>query len=680
MALWSGLERRSGDAFQDCVHARYGGIVRSIKWSLVIAAVCAGAACERADAAQRSDENALTSAEDAFGTTVGGETIGLYSPTSARGFSPVRAGNLRLDGLFFDVRGGGGGGGGQVRLSQRLVGQATIRVGLSAQSYPFPAPTGIADYTIRVPGDEFALSTVFRGGYPEVEALELDSQIPVSESFSLGVGFGVDHTMTDFAVTNYTLDGAVVGRWNIGDTIQVIPFYSRTRQLGNEWGPFLFAAGSDLPPKYDRSLSLAPEWTDYDNDDANFGSIVRANWNEWNLAIGAFRSISWRRGGSSYQINYRAIQPNGDADIWAVKSSGMVNPNESSSGEIRLTRAHVEGDRRHTFYLNARAKRIQNGFGGNVSQRIGSGNILLPPDFPAPDFPDNPRGREYVRQYSGGVSYQLLWKDVGELSAGVQRTRYTRFTTIVNPTPAETTYEWLYNGTLAAYLTPRLVLYSGYTRGLEDSPRAPPFAVNNGASAAASKTEQIDGGVRYAVMPGLTLVGGVFEVKKPFFELDRTGFFGELGKVRHRGVEMSLSGTLAPGLTVVTGLVGLKARLSGPLVDTGVMGAIPPATIPLTGIFTMQYGPQSWNGFSVDGRVTYNDSYMGNVENSFKSAAVTTVDLGARYRFRLAGNPALLRFQVQNLFDVWEWQVQGTQRELRATPRRKVTLQLTVDY
>jgi hypothetical protein len=56
------------------------------------------------------------------------------------------------------------------------------------------------------------------------------------------------------------------------------------------------------------------------------------------------------------------------------------------------------------------------------------------------------------------------------------------------------------------------------------------------------------------------------------------------------------------------------------------------------------------------------------------------VDVGARYRFQLADNNALLRFQVQNLFDVWEWNVQGTQRELMPTPRRKVTLQLTVDY
>lgn len=650
----------------------------SLKSTMLIATAMASLCGVRPALAQRADENALTSAEDAFGTTVGGETIGLYSATSARGFSPIRAGNLRLDGLFFDARGGGGG---MVRLSNRLVGQNTIRVGLSAQSYPFPAPTGIADFSVRVPGDTHTLSTVFRVAYPELQAFELDTQIPVSERFSLGGGFSVDRQFSDFAGRiNYNLDGTVIARWEVADAFQVMPFYSRSRQLEGAWGPFLFAAGADLPPKYDRSMSLTQDWTAFDNDDANFGMISRANWADWNLSLGLFRSISWRRGGDSAQIHYRNLRPNGDADLFVVRLAGQTNPNESTSGEARLARSYIEGDRRHTVYVNARGKRVQNGYGGNVTRAIGLGNILNPVPLPAPTFRPGDRGREYVRQYSGGVSYQMLWKGLGEFSAGLQRATYKRFTRIVDPTPKETTNEWLYNATLAAYLSSRLVLYSGYTRGLEDAPRAPPFAVNSGASASATISDQIDAGLRYTVMPGLTLVGGVFQVKKPFFDLDTTGFFGRLGDVRHRGYEVSLSGSPLPGLTVVTGVVGIQARLSGILVENGTMGPIPPDIVPVSSLLSMQYGPKTWNGFSVDGRVSHNAPYIADVLNTFKSAAVTTVDVGARYRFQLKGNPALLRFQVQNLFDVWEWQVQGTQRELRATQRRKVQLQLTIDY
>ncbi|MGE4063477.1 MAG: hypothetical protein AB7E79_08915 [Rhodospirillaceae bacterium] len=651
--------------------------MRTYKLAFLVTAAVASVCGVRPAAAQRADENALTSAEDAFGTTVGGETIGLYSATSARGFSPIRAGNLRLEGLFFDARGGGGG---FVRLSNRLVGQNTIRVGLSAQSYPFPAPTGIADFTIRIPGDKHTLSTVFRAAYPEAEVFELDTQIPVSDRFSVGGGFSIERTTSDWALINYSLDGAIIGRWKVTDNFQLMPFYSRTRQLEGRWGAFLFAAGADLPPRYDRSQTLTQEWAAFDNDDANFGMISRGNWGDWNLAIGVFRSISWRRGGENTQPHYRNIRSNGDAELYYVRLAAQTNPNESSSGEARLTRSFIEGDRRHTFVFNTRAKRVQNGYGGNVTRFFGTGNILRPFAWPTPNYNAGERGREYVRQYSGGVSYQVLWRGIGEFSAGLQRTRYTRFTRFVDPTPAETTNEWLYNATLAAYLSDSLVVYSGYTRGLEDSPRAPPFAVNAGASASATITQQIDGGLRYTVLPGLTLVAGVFQVEKPFFDLDTAGFFGRLGDVRHRGYEFSLSGSPLPGLTIVTGVVGLEPRLSGVLVDAGVMGPIPPDTVPVTSLFSAQYGPKEWNGFSVDGRISYNAPYTADVLNTFKSAAVTTIDIGARYRFQLAGNSALLRLQVQNLFDVWQWNVQGTQRELRATPRRKVQLQLTVDY
>ncbi|BAI96741.1 hypothetical protein Sj15T_11970 [Sphingobium sp. TA15] len=36
--------------------------------------------------AGRADENAVRQAEDAFGTTIGRETIGIYSSSSVRGF------------------------------------------------------------------------------------------------------------------------------------------------------------------------------------------------------------------------------------------------------------------------------------------------------------------------------------------------------------------------------------------------------------------------------------------------------------------------------------------------------------------------------------------------------------------------------------------------------------------
>jgi hypothetical protein len=50
--------------------------------------------------AQRTADNAVTAAGDAFGKAVGNERIGLYSSDDVRGFSPVDAGNARIEGCF----------------------------------------------------------------------------------------------------------------------------------------------------------------------------------------------------------------------------------------------------------------------------------------------------------------------------------------------------------------------------------------------------------------------------------------------------------------------------------------------------------------------------------------------------------------------------------------------------
>src|SRR5437868_14603935 len=114
--------------------------------SVATVAVCsAGQTC----AQSRSSENAVTQAEDAFGFSVGRESLGIYNAGNARGFSPAAAGNLRIEGLYFDQIWG---------LSSTLLDSTSIKVGLSAQGYPFAAPSGIVDQSLRHPGDKAGAS------------------------------------------------------------------------------------------------------------------------------------------------------------------------------------------------------------------------------------------------------------------------------------------------------------------------------------------------------------------------------------------------------------------------------------------------------------------------------------------------------------------------------------------
>src|SRR3984957_2587486 len=93
--------------------------------------------------AQHATDDPLATANDAFGLTLGLESIGLYGPGGVRGFNPQAAGDVRINGLYFDQQGS---------LSNRVVEGSAVHVGVSAIGYAFPAPTGIVDYDLRHTG------------------------------------------------------------------------------------------------------------------------------------------------------------------------------------------------------------------------------------------------------------------------------------------------------------------------------------------------------------------------------------------------------------------------------------------------------------------------------------------------------------------------------------------------
>ena len=151
---------------------------------LALAAALSGAG-DSAFAQDRTDDNAVTQAEDAFGFSVGREAIGIYGPGPARGFSPTAAGNVRIDGLYFDPAFG---------LQNIVVNSTSVKVGLSAQGYPFVAPSGIVDNMLRRPAGKLGGSVIgtldtWGGGL-----VELDGSVPISSTLGARIGLSAGGT------------------------------------------------------------------------------------------------------------------------------------------------------------------------------------------------------------------------------------------------------------------------------------------------------------------------------------------------------------------------------------------------------------------------------------------------------------------------------------------------------
>ncbi|MDQ8755182.1 TonB-dependent receptor [Sphingosinicella sp. LHD-64] len=620
---------------------------------LLVSAALAPALCAAPAAwAQRTDDNAATAAEDAFGRSIGDSTIGIYSDSDVRGFSPSTAGNLRIHGLYYDQQG---------ILTGRLQQGSTIRVGISAQSYPFPAPTGIADYSLREPGGETRASIGLNYGPRGGRSAELDLQLPLyGDRLGVALGLGINRGRRLYGGTpnDHTFAGLL--RYAPRDGIELRAFFSRFRVEDDESQPFIFTSGPFLPKRFPRNRFFGQTWNDYSYTTGTYGVIADVRIAGFDTRFGLFRSV-FDNDVSTADLLFGTGPDGAVASRLILRERG--NRSASTSGELRVSRSFDDGPRRHGLIASLRARQLARRYGGGALIDLGPSRSDGPDPRPEPGSTDGPKTRDLVEQATLGIAYQLRWLGVGELTAGVQRTDYLKRITSPDPGvlfPDTRDSPWLPSATAAFHLTPQLALYAGYVRGLEESPVGPPEAVNRNEAPPAIRTRQIDGGLRWSIAPGLTAVLGLFDISKPYFNVDEAGRFRQRGAVTNRGVELSVAGQIAPGLNVVAGNVLLDARISGEEVAAGTIGRRPIGAFVRRTLVSIDYRFPAFERLSIDALVDSSSARTANAANSLSIPARTIVNLGARYRFSVGNAPVLLRAQVTNLFNRFGWNVSSS--------------------
>ena len=599
--------------------------------------------------AQKTDNNAVTAAEDAFGKSVGDQSIGIYSDTSVRGFSPIDAGNVRIEGLYFDLQG---------NVNSRLVSGSSVRVGISAQGYNFPAPTGVIDYELAKPGDKLLTSVqVTQGPWKGVSG-EIDLQIPI-DGERLGIAAGVDrfHNGTQFGTINDSVSVAVSGRYAPRKGIEIMPFWSRTRDWGFEALPTIFTGGLTLPKRAPRNVFTGQPWAQYAGVQSNYGVIARADPLGFDVRLGLFRS-TYRIDQDAADLMSRTLADGTVGRRRVIISSGDTG--ESTSGELRIGRSFTEGTRRHVFTASFRARRQDRSYGGEDTiffDELGPSRLLTSrsdvPDVrsrPVPVF--GPKSRDRVTQTTVGLSYEGKWLGVGELTVGVQKTRYIK--NVVDPAPAAAIpvtrdSPVLVSAAGALYITPQLAAYAGYARGLEESPVAPSNATNYQEAPPAIRTVQKDAGLRWKINDKVSAVVGVFEVSKPYFNLDANDRFRQLGDVRHRGVEFSVTGKVAPGLSMVLGNLLIDQKLSD---DRRPIGATARKTI-----LSLNYRLPKRPALSFDYYFESTSSRTANAAGTLRIPPRAIVNLGMRYRLKISERPVLIRALIGNVTNTFGWNI-----------------------
>ncbi len=621
--------------------------------------------------AQRTAENLVTQSADAFGKSIGSEKIGLYSSDDIRGFNPIDAGNVRVEGLYFDH---------VERVPSRLVDGSTVRVGVAAQGYPFPAPTGIVDYSLNMfQGKAEASGQIERGAYGGAAGnIELKTPL-IGQTFGVsgGVGFR-EMVRPEGGKSSYRSIGANFA-WlpYAGSVVTVMA--GRFTGRDDEAHVTLFPADGEELPKVPREVFLGQNWTDRNMSVTMYGGLAKLPSGPWLFEAGLFDFTL--KNDTNFADLLRGVREDGSvADRVVIADPGSQT--HSLSGEGRITRHFGSGAIAQKIVLSARGRIKDRLFGGTQRIDLGPSSAIVP-DFRArPTLLPQIKDEDHVKQMTFGLAYALQWRGHGSLDLSVSRAQYTKTIDFANPLlPVLETKDTpiLVTASGSLKLTKRLSLYGGMVRGLEEALIAPDIATNRSEAPPAIRTSQFDVGLRYAVTSKLTLVAGLFSVKKPYYNLDPALRYRQLGNVDNRGVEVSLAGQLAPGLTVVAGSLFLDPKISGEAVASGLIGNRPVGSIRRRSIANFDWRlAQGHSPWSVDLALESLSARVGNAANTFSAAPGETVNLGVRYRFDLAHHSALIRVQAQNLLNDYRWQVSSSGGFTYANSRTYVA-QLIID-
>jgi iron complex outermembrane recepter protein len=598
--------------------------------------------------AQRADTTAAAEADDAFGLSVAGETIGLYSDKYVRGFSPVNAGNLRLDGLYVDRQG---------EFTERFFADVAVRVGATALETPLPAPSGIADYSLRRPEADAVLSIA--GGVASFGSpfIDLDWTVGGEEGLALAAGASLypDENEKHGGDGRYYV-WFLSPSWVAASGLRVTAYASEARYEDYESPLAYYTAGPWRPPRVSRGSYLGQAWAGDTGEDHNYGLIVdRASLGKWTFKLGVFRS-EWVGEREVFQY-LDAVTDVGDGLFGAI-----LYPERdygSWSGELQAGRDfEVAADWRASLLLSLRGRdvRVRAPLEADPVEATYQAGGPVPPLI-EPGLDGGPDDRESISQLTPGTMMRLAWRDRLQLQLGVQRADYRREVTsgLTGESAAIEERPWMGAASASFALDNGLRAYAAYARGFEDSGTAPSFAENAGEVLPASRTEQWDAGLRWPLGADTDLVASVFRLERPNRALDASGRFGLSGLIRNEGVELSAVSHPLEGLSLVAGLLVQRPRMVDAPEGIGPLAVAIPE---YSGIVEVDYEPASWRGFGIGISVASNGAAEAKADNSVETEGYTAVDAGVRYSFDVRNTPVSVRASVTNVTDEFAWEAQ----------------------
>lgn len=185
--------------------------------------------------------------------------------------------------------------------------------------------------------------------------------------------------------------------------------------------------------------------------------------------------------------------------------------------------------------------------------------------------------------------------------------------------------------------------------------------------------------MRYSLAPNVKLIAGLFQIEKPYFNLDTNNIDRKLGIQRAKGFELSVSGEAVRNLHFTAGALLGEVRIFGSDLAAEGVGHIAFGQPRVQSVINADYVLPWWPSLSADVTVVYFGTSPAAVNDGFQNPAQTIVFLGGRYKFKMFSSPATLRVQVQNFTNFYFWNM-GLTPGFFQFPGRTAVAYLTADF
>ncbi len=619
----------------------------------------------------KQEEDVETRADDAFGSRMGTESIGLYSESLVRGFDLQQAGNYRLDEAYF-VR--------AAAPPDTLVEGSRIRVGPNALDIGFPAPSGIVQYRL-LPANRnrLRLEVGFQhllDNQPRPYLRAHFAHRPDDGALSWAGGvIGSPSARYMFGNEARYHSAGVVPRLALGEDWRATAFHGYYAQRYQADVGYL-PAGARLP-RPDRLVYPGQSWSRFDTRNTTQGVIVASTPrnNQWDYSLSAIHSRV-DRPRSDFNV-FSRVTPDGWAD--ASVSVARNRTVHARAYETLAERDWIRPGHQDRLSLLARLRRSDHV--GPQVDRWTLGRVWLYGDVPSleePAFPERPRTRTRVDQQELGMGWQRQWRGGASLTAALRRTALEEIAVAATGTRREhASRAWLYNAAAVLPLSGRTTAFASFVRGIEEAGVAPQHAANAFEVLPPALAKQTEIGVKWQPDARTTLIGTVFGISKPEPGFDDEDRYRYLSQVSHRGLEVSFGAEPAPGLRALLGASWMRARLEGDAVDAGRIGTRPVGRAERLILVSAEYRPPRHADWSFDVDATYTGSRPADPFDRFRTAGYTVVNVGVRYRFRVGGLGAMVRLRVYNAGDVYGWLADSGGMQSHE-PARRVMLSLSL--